>query len=234
LCPCFHLYSCFHQKQDPAHVQQNLDFVSAMEAALMRSPNSSLLVWEDDCFMCSGTLTLLQDTAAALSPCFFPWGKEESSRDGEADAEGAGGGDGKMQCSLAEMRDTLDATAGAEGGQGKEGNSLDRHRLENRGDESCKGQAEACAKVAAAADAYNVSSVMQREGRPLPGRDPWFGAIKVGNGGSGMLFHPSLSWPLVTYLRTHRGSLNVDVSMWRFLMLQEKGDYISKETYSAQ
>ena len=63
--------------------------------------------------------------------------------------------------------------------------------------------------------------------------DPHWGGLKVGNGGSGMLFHADLVPQLLTYLLTRRGSDNVDVSMWRFLHSGQYSDYLAKATWSA-
>jgi hypothetical protein len=63
--------------------------------------------------------------------------------------------------------------------------------------------------------------------------DPNWGSVKVGNGGSGMLFHASVVGNLLPYLQTRRGSENVDVSMWRYLNSGGFSDYISKTTLSA-
>ena len=115
-----------------ANVVQTLDFVSAIRHAVAASPAAHLLVWEDDCFACAGTLATLSravDTVAAFDP---PWG-----------------------------------------------------------------------------------------------------GFKVGNGGSGMLFHADIAATLVTYLISRRGSDGVDVSMWRFLHSGGYPDYLARVTLSA-
>jgi hypothetical protein len=63
--------------------------------------------------------------------------------------------------------------------------------------------------------------------------DPSWGSLKIGNGGSGMLFHADIVANLLTYLQTRRGSDNIDVSMWRYLNSGGYSDYISKGTLSA-
>lgn len=63
--------------------------------------------------------------------------------------------------------------------------------------------------------------------------DPHWGALKVGNGGSGILFHGDVLPGLLTYLVTRRGSDNVDVSMWRYLWSGQHSDYLSATTWSA-
>lgn len=63
--------------------------------------------------------------------------------------------------------------------------------------------------------------------------EPKWGGIKVGNGGSGLLFNADLVSRLLVYLQTRRGSDNVDVSMWRFLHSGGWPDYISYRTRSA-
>lgn len=63
--------------------------------------------------------------------------------------------------------------------------------------------------------------------------DPSWGALKVGNGGSGILFHGDVVPNLISYLVTRRGSDNVDVSMWRYLHSGQHSDYLSRTTLSA-
>ena len=63
--------------------------------------------------------------------------------------------------------------------------------------------------------------------------NPAWGGFKIGNGGSGMLFHAELAAPLVIYLLSRRGSDNVDVAMWRFLHSGAYADYLARETWSA-
>ena len=63
--------------------------------------------------------------------------------------------------------------------------------------------------------------------------DPQWGALKVGNGGSAILFQADLVPNLLTYLTTRRGSDNVDVSMWRYLHSGQHSDYLSRTTLSA-
>lgn len=113
-------------------VAQTLDFVSAFRHAAGASPRAHLLVWEDDCVACKGTLNVLADTTAALRAF-----------------------------------------------------------------------------------------------------DPDWGALKVGNGGSGLLFHSDLVFNMLRYVASRRGSENVDVSMWRFLHSGAYSDYLSKPTFSA-
>ena len=63
--------------------------------------------------------------------------------------------------------------------------------------------------------------------------DPAWGSVKIGNGGSGMLFHADIVGNLLVYLQTRRGSENIDVSMWRYLNSGAYSDYISRGTWSA-
>lgn len=63
--------------------------------------------------------------------------------------------------------------------------------------------------------------------------DPAWGSVKMGNGGSGMLFHSDIVGHLLEYLQTRRGSENIDVSMWRYLNSGAYSDYISRGTWSA-
>jgi hypothetical protein len=42
-----------------------------------------------------------------------------------------------------------------------------------------------------------------------------FGSIKVGNGGSGVMFNYDWLGDLTEYFKLHRGADNVDVLMWR-------------------
>ena len=113
-------------------VQQDLDIASIAMVAAASSPKAGLLMWEDDCVVCPGTLRHLSTAEAAL---------------------------------------------------------------------------EASGRMA--------------------------GALKVGNGGSGIQYSPRLTWPLIAYLVSHRGALNVDVLMWRALMVAEEEDYLSVYTFSA-
>lgn len=97
-------------------VQQTLDFSSALRYAAAASPSAHVMVWEDDCFACHGSLAALHDAVSAISTF-----------------------------------------------------------------------------------------------------DPAWGSVKIGNGGSGMLFHAEIVGNLLGYLQTRRGSENIDVSMWRYL-----------------
>ena len=114
------------------NVRQTLDFVSGIRHAGAMSPAAHVLIWEDDCYACPGTLSYVERTASAIS--LF---------------------------------------------------------------------------------------------------DPHWGALKVGNGGSGMLFHSDIVSSLITYMVTRRGSDNVDVAMWRFLHSGGYSDYLCKLTWSA-
>ena len=42
-----------------------------------------------------------------------------------------------------------------------------------------------------------------------------FGVVKVGNGGSGIVYDYRWAADLVDYMKMHRGSENVDVQLWR-------------------
>jgi hypothetical protein len=113
-------------------VQQTLDFAAAFRFALSRSPEAHLMVWEDDCHACQGTLEYMHTSAGSIARF-----------------------------------------------------------------------------------------------------DPMWGALRAGNGGSGLLFHANVVGGLVPYLQTRRGSENVDVSMWRYLHSGQLSDYMSKLTWSA-
>jgi hypothetical protein len=63
--------------------------------------------------------------------------------------------------------------------------------------------------------------------------DKNWGSLKIGNGGSGMLFKEDIVGNLLVYLQTRRGSENIDVSMWRYLNSGGYSDYITRGTLSA-
>jgi len=78
-----------------------------------------------------------------------------------------------------------------------------------------------------------VLSLLGHTMQALDTFDPRWGALKVGNGGSGLLVHRDLVAGLLPYLMTRRGSENVDVSMWRYVFNGGYSDYISKLSWSA-
>jgi hypothetical protein len=67
----------------------------------------------------------------------------------------------------------------------------------------------------------------------LAAADPHWGALRLGNGGSGLLFAADAVPLLLPYLAMRRGSENVDVSMWRYLHSGGRSDYLARHTWSA-
>jgi hypothetical protein len=78
-----------------------------------------------------------------------------------------------------------------------------------------------------------VTALIESADRVLSTVDPRWGALKLGNGGSGMLFHRDIVAGAVPYLVTRRGSENIDVSMWRYVHSGGWSDYVSKKSWSA-
>ena len=78
-----------------------------------------------------------------------------------------------------------------------------------------------------------VLSLLGHTMQALDTFDPRWGALKVGNGGSGLLVHRDLVAGLLAYLTTRRGSENVDVSLWRYVFNGGYSDYISKLSWAA-
>jgi len=78
-----------------------------------------------------------------------------------------------------------------------------------------------------------VLSLLGHTMQALDTFDPRWGALRVGNGGSGLLVHRDLVAGLLTYLTTRREADNVDVAMWRYVFNGGYSDYISKTSWAA-
>lgn len=76
-------------------------------------------------------------------------------------------------------------------------------------------------------------SAYSRAAAVLDVAEPQWAVIKVGNGGSGILFNQDVVSRAIWYLQTRRGSDNVDVSMWRFAFSGGWPDFLSFRTRSA-